>query len=253
MNKNFRINCIVMFLFLLLGIGLRFVPGIRFSSNLCFGLAGVSLIYAGLKLWGEKSPVGKWCKRIFLVGLAGVILILGCVETVIIRHGEEDLTALPVDAVIVLGAGVNGRTPSLTLRTRIDAAEAYLRRHPDVPAVLSGGQGPGEEITEARCMYDALVERGIDPNRLILEERSASTAENIRYSIPLLEAQGFDSCGGRLAIVTNDFHMLRAKLLVGRVWPVETVGVPAELPWWWLSANYYVRESFALIKTLIFD
>lgn len=253
MKEKFRVNYIVTILFLLLGAGLRFVPGIRFSSTLCFGLAGVSLVYAGLKLWSEKSSVGKWFKRIFLVGLAGMILLLGCVEAVILRYGEEDLTALPVDAVIVLGAGVNGRTPSLTLRTRIDAAEAYLRKHPGVPAVLSGGQGPGEEISEARCMYDALVERGIEADRLILEERSASTAQNLHYSMPLLEAQGFDSHSGRLAIVTNDFHMLRAKLLVGRVWPMETVGVPAELPWWWLSANYYVRETFALIKTLIFD
>lgn len=253
MNKKFRVNCIVTALFLLLGLGLRFVPGIRFSSSLCFGLAGVSIIWLGLSLWSEKSSVGKWCKRIFLVGLTGVVLVLGCLEAAIIRHGEEDLTALPVDAVIVLGAGVNGTAPSLTLRTRIDAAETYLRQHPDVPAVLSGGQGPGEAITEARCMYDALVERGIDPDRLTLEEQSASTAQNFHYSMPLLEERGFDSCGGRLAIVTNDFHMLRAKLLVGSIWPVETVGVPAELPWWWLSANYYVRESFALVKTLIFD
>ena len=99
MKEKFRVNCIVTILFLLLGVGLRFVPGIRFSSTLCFGLAGVSLVYAGLKFWGGKSPVGKWCKRIFLVGLAGVILLLGCVETVIIRHGEEDLTALPVDVL----------------------------------------------------------------------------------------------------------------------------------------------------------
>ena len=253
MNKKFRVNFMVTALFLLLGLGLRFVPGIRFSSNLCFGLAGVSLVEAGLKLWSEKSPVGKWCKRIFLVGLAGVILVLGCAETVIIRHGEEDLTALPVDAVIVLGAGVNGTVPSLTLRTRIDAAEAYLKAHPEVPAVLSGGQGPGEDITEARCMFEALVARGIDPERLILEERSTSTAQNFHYSMPLLEERGLDSHSGRLAIVTNDFHMLRAKLLVGSTWPLETVGVPAELPWWWLSANYYVREAFALIKTLIFD
>ena len=253
MREKYRINCIVTLLFLLLGLGLWFAPGIRFSACLCFGLAVVSLVYLGLKVWSGRSGVGIWCRRIFLAGLAGVILILGCAETVIIRHGEEDLTPLPVDAVIVLGAGVNGKTPSLTLRTRIDAAEDYLRKHPGVPVVLSGGQGPGEDITEARCMYEALVARGIDSDRLILEERSASTAQNIHFSMPLLEERGFDSHSGRLAIVTNDFHMLRAKLLVGTTWPVETVGVPADLPWWWLSANYYVREAFALIKTLIFD
>ena len=55
-----------------------------------------------------------------------------------------------------------------------------------------------------------------------------------------------------IGVVTNDFHMFRAKLIAQRE-GLTTVGVPAELPWWWLTANYYVREAFALVKTLIFD
>lgn len=115
-------------------------------------------------------------------------------------------------------------------------------------AVLSGGQGPGEDISEARVMYDALTARGIDPERLILEEQSANTRQNLRNSLPLLEKQGFDSYGGRLAVITNGFHMAR----VGLLWdlPTELVQVPAKLPWW-LDANYYLRESFAIVNDMV--
>ena len=106
----------------------------------------------------------------------------------------------------MLGAGVNGETPSLTLRTRIDAAAAYLEEHPDVPVVLSGGQGPGEAITEAECMRRALVRRGADESRLYPEERSTSTQENLRYSRAILEELGVDPAR-RVAIVTSDFHL----------------------------------------------
>ena len=111
----------------------------------------------------------------------------------------------------MLGAGVNGETPSLTLRTRIDAAAAYLEEHPDVPVVLSGGQGPGEAITEAKCMRRALVRRGVDESRLYPEERSTSTQENLRYSRAILEELGVDLTQ-RVAIVTSDYHLCRASI-----------------------------------------
>ena len=89
-------------------------------------------------------------------------------EVWVIRAGHRDESAQPADAVVILGAGVNGTTPSVALQTRIDAAERYLKAHPGIPAGLSGGQGPGEDISEARAMYNALTDRGIDPERLIL-------------------------------------------------------------------------------------
>jgi uncharacterized SAM-binding protein YcdF (DUF218 family) len=55
-----------------------------------------------------------------------------------------------------------------------------------------------------------------------------------------------------IGVVTNDFHIFRAELIAERA-GLNTVGIPAELPWWWLTANYYVREAFATVKTLIFD
>ena len=157
-----------------------------------------------------------------------------------------------MDAVIVLGAGVNGETPSLILWSRITAAAAYLEGHPDVPVVLSGGQGPGEAISEAACMRRELTARGVEEDRLLLEDRSTSTAENFAFSKELLEAHGIDTDTAVIAVVTSDFHCFRAHLIARRA-GLTVIDVPAEVDWLLLNANYYIREFFALGKTLIFD
>jgi len=240
--------------FILLGAALRAVPGIRFSSNLCFGIAGTCFLWWGLTRWAENSRAGTVCKRLFLAGVAAVILVLGCFEAVIITHGEQDRSALPVDAIIVLGAGVNGERPSLTLQTRIRAAAVYMEQHPDIPVVLSGGQGSGEYITEAECMHRELQTSSETQNRrYLLEEQSTSTAENFSFSANVLRENGIDPETAVIAVVTNDFHIARAQMIAQKQGYHAVVGVPAELPWWWLSANYYVREAFAMVKTLIFD
>ena len=174
-------------------------------------------------------------------------------ETAVVFRGEADNSAVPVDAVIVLGAGVNGETPSAALRSRIDAAAAYLETHPGVPVVLSGGQGPGERISEAEAMYRALrTEDGAENARYLLEDRSTSTAENFKFSKALLAEGGLDTDTAVIAVVTNDFHCFRAHMIARRQ-GLRIVDVPAELPWWWLTANYYAREAFAVVKTALFD
>ena len=174
-------------------------------------------------------------------------------EIVVIHEGQKEIPETECQAVIVLGAGVNGTQPSLTLRTRLDAALDYLEDHPGVPAVLTGGQGYGENITEAQCMYNYLTAHGVDGSRLIMEEQATSTAENFRFSSVCLEAAGIDPASDTIAVVTNDFHLFRAQLIAAKQGYTDTFGVPSELPWWWLTANYYLRESFAMVKTLIFD
>ena len=253
MTKREKALCVLMASLLLVAVlSLTVIPGIRFSGYLALALTGVCVLAIILGRWAEKSRIGKVCKRIFLVGLAVALLLFLTVEGLLLSHGERDNSALPVDAVIVLGAGVNGETPSLILWSRITAAAAYLEGHPDVPVVLSGGQGPGENISEAACMRRELTARGVEEDRLLLEDRSTSTAENFAFSKELLEAHGIDTDTAVIAVVTSDFHCFRAHLIARRA-GLTVIDVPAEVDWLLLNANYYIREFFALGKTLIFD
>ena len=236
------------------GLALVSIPnGMKFTGY--FLLGTLAIWYCGMYLhgWGKRSRKGQACYRVFLAGLGLGIVCLAGIEAAVVFRGEADNSAVPVDAVIVLGAGVNGETPSAALWSRIRAAEDYLEIHPDVPVVLSGGQGAGEAISEAEAMRRALwKEDGAENARLLLEERSTNTAENFRFSKALLEERGLDTETATIAVVTNDFHCFRAHMIARRQ-GLKTIDVPAELPWWWLTANYYLREAFAVVKTSLFD
>ena len=89
-------------------------------------------------------------------------------------------------------------------------------------------------------------------SRFLKEDRATSTAENFRYACEILRQNGMEPENMRIAFVTNDFHIYRAGLIAERM-GLDAFGVAAELPWWWVNGTCYIREAFALVKTLIFD
>lgn len=251
LTKRERLLFAAALVFLALAVLLRFVPGLRFSALLCLCATAVLFIFYLLEHFARRGHrAAAWCELALIAALLLGFSLFTVLETMVVRGSFADESDAPVSAVIVLGAGVNGETPSLTLRTRIDAAAAYLEEHPDVPVVLSGGQGPGEAITEAECMRRALVRRGVDESRLYPEERSTSTQENLRYSRAILEELGVDPAQ-RVAIVTSDFHLCRARLM----WGGDTAAVPAHLPsalyFQCLTVNYFIREAFGLARPIL--
>lgn len=165
-------------------------------------------------------------------------------------RAEEEL-----DYVIVLGAQVKKTVPSKALRLRLESACEYLQEHPDTMAVLSGGQGSGEEITEAACMYQYLKEHGISGARLLLEDRSTTTRENLLYSAQVIadsrKEQNTDQvweCS--IGLVSNNFHIYRAVKLAEKVGYKNVHGIAARSDWK-LQIHYMVREYFAVIKAII--
>ena len=252
LTKRERLLFAAALVFLALAVLLRFVPGLRFSALLCLCATAVLFIFYLLEHFARRGHrAAAWCELALIAALLLGFSLFTVLETMVVRGSFADESDAPVSAVIVLGAGVNGETPSLTLRTRTDAAAAYLEEHPDVPVVLSGGQGPGEAITEAECMRRALVRRGVDESRLYPEERSTSTQENLRYSRAILEELGVDPAQ-RVAIVTSDFHLCRARLM----WGGDTAAVPAHLPsalyFQCLTVNYFIREAFGLAAYFVY-
>lgn len=120
--------------------------------------------------------------------------------------------------MIVLGAKVNGDRPSRMLADRLNAAAAYLDKHPQAACVVSGGQGSDEAYSEASVMQKYLVEKGIDPARIYLEDRSTNTHENLENSLQLIRQEGLCDT---VVIATQVFHQYRAATLgsAGRMLP----------------------------------
>ena len=143
--------------------------------------------------------------------------------------------------LVVLGCQVRGTSPSLMLNERIDAAYDYLVQHPNAVCIVSGGIGPGEKISEAQCMYEHLVERGIAADRIYQENRSTTTAENMTFSKEILDREGL---GSSIAITTNEFHEYRARRIAYK-YGMESIPISAKTAGW-LFPTYYVRELYAI-------
>lgn len=170
----------------------------------------------------------------------GTWLLLGKWMT----DGMKPLADGSYDYAIILGAKVNGETPSLTLRYRLEEALSYAEAHPEVKFILSGGQGPDEDVAEGEAMRRYLTERGVQEERLLLETESTSTYENLLYSKELLP----DDVNA-VTIITSDFHLARARMIADSL-DLVTDALPAKTPPS-VEAKHNVRERLALIKTVI--
>jgi uncharacterized SAM-binding protein YcdF (DUF218 family) len=124
-----------------------------------------------------------------LIGMFGFLVSFIVIEAVIIANSSTDRPAeQPSDFFVVLGAGLKGEQLSETLRRRLDTGVQALKQNPDIPVILSGGQGPGEAVSEAEAMSKYLTGLGIPQERLILESQSTSTEENISFSKEIIDA-----------------------------------------------------------------
>lgn len=141
------------------------------------------------------------------------------------------------EAVIILGCQVRGEEPSLMLKNRLDAALEVLRENPEAVCIASGGQGGGENISEAECMRRYLIENGIEDKRIFTEDKSTSTEENLAFSREILENLGISD---NIMIITSEFHQYRASIYAKKN-GLQTGAHSAKTPVWNLL-NYWVRE-----------
>ena len=226
-----------------------FMQGYSFTVLVCWGLIGIILFYNCMYLLKRKYPRRARLYRRMFTAILCIGLILVCVtEFFIIKasFGEPKETC---DYVVVLGAKVRESGPSASLWDRIYGARDYLEAHPDVTAVLSGGQGPDEPMTEAKAMYEKLVELGIDPDRLCLEEKATSTWENLNFSLNLIE----EKTGTRpekIGIVSSEYHLFRASLFADAC-GVDSVLIPAQTSRLSQKINHFMREVAGVWHYLI--
>ncbi|MDE7242678.1 MAG: YdcF family protein [Oscillospiraceae bacterium] len=232
---------------LAMGALLRYVyTAVRFTGFLFWCAAAVLVLYALLDRWEQRHVWAKWCKRIFLILLLAGVMFFTVLEARVVSQARTDWYTEP-EAIVILGAGVNGREPSLSLEKRLETALYYIGQT-DIPVIVTGSQGPNEEISEAACMAFWLADHGVPADRLLLEEQANTTVENVRYSKEILTALGVPA-DAPVALVTSDYHLCRTMYL----WGEGAVPVAAGMPdgYWPMTLNYYVREAFALAAVMV--
>ncbi|MDR2187998.1 MAG: YdcF family protein [Azonexus sp.] len=221
-----------------------------------FGIALPLLAGLGLALLGwrwqavqrwlharvARQRAWRWCWRLAALWLATVVVFWG----VLWRAGAGQPLPAPPAAIVVLGSGTPGGKPSPMLAARLDTALAQAARYPQALVLVSGGVDFGGTLSEGQIMGDYLRTRGLSATRIVQEERSASTEENLRFALPLLAGRGVTPQLPVL-IVTSDFHTLRSRWLAEGIGyeQVGSMGAPTPL---YMRCNAWLREYFSVIK-----
>ncbi len=221
------------------GLGTAF-SGFWMIAGIGFILLGCLLLYISVRHIKLSSLWNIIFATLVTIGLCIFLIVEG---TIIYYSNKE---AEPgADYVIVLGAQVRGTTITKSLKKRLDTAIEYLKDNPKTLVIVSGGQGAGEDITEAEAMSIYLKNQGIKEERILKEEQSTNTAENIKYSKMLLK-----DGESELVIVTNGFHVFRALSIAKKQGLSQAQGLAAPSDKI-LVLNYYVREAAGVIKDFL--
>ncbi len=225
------------------------VPGYSFSALVCCALIGIIAFYEITRMLRGRHPKGiRILRKIFTICLVVGLLVVGVTEAIIIEASFGDPKE-QTEYMVVLGAKVRTDGPSVSLWDRIYAAADYLEEHPDTIAVVSGGQGPDEHMSEAQAMYDELVKLGIDGSRIWLEDKATSTWENINFALNLIEEKTGER-PQKLGILSSEYHLFRASLFAKEC-GVEFVGIPAKTSRPSQAVNHFMREVAGVWHYLI--
>lgn len=201
-------------------------------------------------LWRKPSKTRQTAISILAVLSGTGVIALMAAMGIITSSGASDWeTAKKSDFAIVLGAAVqeNG-APSRIMRNRLEATLEFMKENPTAFVILSGGKGSDEPASEAKCMYDTLESMGADTSRLIMEDQSTSTRENILNSMELIEKQG--GAGKTVTLITSEFHQFRAEYIASSL-GLSTCPVSGKTDRWFYRVNYTLREVFAMVKAAV--
>ena len=251
--KKIKTGQVILFAFGILGI-LDTIIVRAVVQGMDLGVFLPSIIGVACIVWSMKPLYEKYLNKIhpilrgitywcFLIFLFFFIIIEGCIIMggIFNRHSDD-----APEYILVLGAGIYGDgSPTLTLEKRLQLGIDFANRYPDAYIVVSGGQGSNEPMPEAHAMAYYLVDRGVKPERIIVEDRSTSTMENFKYSKEII------GDGKKIAFITNDFHVFRSTMLARRN-GLDASGYGTSTPGIVL-VNCYLREFFAMVKSFIFD
>lgn len=216
--------------------------GVRFGQSMLWVWLVLGLLflarYALVRVSvarGVPLPYPAWLICSVRVGCAALLAVFLVVEGVILAGSGGNCPA-NVDYLLILGA----KTGSVTIEGRTAVAAEYLKNNPETIAIATGGKGTDEQLSEGAYIRKRLIELGIDESRILLEDRSSSTVENMRFARALIAEED-----ASIGIVSNDYHVFRAKGLARKVFSGEIYGLPMRSKPLTFP-HYMMREFFAV-------
>ncbi|MCL2843604.1 MAG: YdcF family protein [Oscillospiraceae bacterium] len=214
-------------------------------SNPTIGFALQGALSVALLAYAVCLP---WISKKIHIILGVLCLIPAGFTLFLAIYGNVSNADYTEEAIVVLGAGIHGERVSRPLAHRLDTAAAYWRENPTAYIVVTGGLGNRAIITEAEAMARYLIRIGVPEERILLEELSTSTYENLVFAQEILD-EHFPG-GYRVVVVTNDFHLYRATLTARRVGlDVARLGAPTD---WYSWPSNYLREMVAVVNQWVF-
>lgn len=198
---------------------------------------------------GRRRPL--WLQILLGLILAGA-MVFAALLGVVLSGAHSSVSGDP-QVMIVLGCQVKPWGPSVLLQDRLDTALAYLQDHPDMTVVACGGQGADEPESEAQAIADYLTENGVSKRNILLDEDSHNTHQNLENAAKLLSEENMDPAQTQVVVVSNGFHLTRARMLAQRCGfeEVSTLAAPeSHLP---SRLKMYLREPLALVKSFMVD
>lgn len=176
-------------------------------------------------------------KTTFFAVAAALPLAVFAVSEAIASRGSGDVNA---DYLLILGHALENDAASTVLVKRCERAAEYLKSHPDTVAIACGGiTGKEQTVSEATVIKKILAEKGIDESRIILEDKSKTTAENFYNAKKLMDEK--EGCS--VALLSSSYHLLRARTLA-RLCGINAKTVAAPTPGN-VKINCYAKEFFA--------
>lgn len=241
-----------------LGFGLFFAPVFTGIINIgnSAGMAVFAVLIAGTVFSGKLFNFIRWVisyksvriiLSVFIAAIA-VILLLAAYFSAKMIAAANNYPDKPT-TLIILGCKVKGENPSRMLYNRVTVAADYLTKNPEINVVVSGGQGEDEKISEAECMKRLLIEKGISSDRIIVEDKSVSTHENISFSLKLIEELRLEK---NITIVTSEFHQYRTSLIAENLGTEGSYSISSHTQLF-LLPTYWIREWFGICYINVFE
>ena len=227
-----------------------------FTSNFNMGNLLVWLLTAAVDVYAIwQQPIHHWLHttlpgKITFVLIAAVGILYALLLGFVVCSGYANPATGQENVVIVLGAGLRKDRPSLLLRYRLDKAYEYAVSHPEALVITTGGQGRDEWVPEGQAMRDYLIEKGLEPDRVLAECKSTSTEENFLFAKDVLEQKGI-SAQEPVVYVTNAFHCYRGGVYANMAGFSNAHALPAGIPLRSVP-TCYLREAAAIVYYWLF-